>query len=56
MDDLLGGRLNDALKHYAGRHAFGIADRPDLPKAVLEATGEDIEPLMVDYLDTYLLH
>lgn len=56
VDDLLGGRLNDALKHYAGRHAFGIADRPDLPKAVLEATGEDIEPLMVDYLDTYLLH
>jgi aminopeptidase N len=55
-DDLLGGRLNDALRHYAQRYAFGIADRAELPKAIWEATGEDIEPLMVDYLDTYLLH
>ncbi|MBR4069370.1 MAG: M1 family metallopeptidase [Clostridia bacterium] len=55
-DELLGGRMNDALKHYAQQHAFGIADREDLPRAVLESTGEDIEPLMVDYLDTYLLN
>jgi hypothetical protein len=55
-DDLLGGRLNDALRHYAQQYAFGIADRADLPKTIWEATGEDIEPLMVDYLDTYLLH
>lgn len=55
-DELLSGRLNDALKHYAQQYAFGIADREDFSRAVLETTGEDIQPLMVDYLDTYLLN
>lgn len=55
-DELLAGRLAEVLEAYAQQYAFAIADRQDLSRTMLEKGGIDIEPLMVDYLDTYLNH
>ncbi len=56
VDELLGGGLDDTLAAYAKEYAFRMADRSDFLHAVQENTGVDIEPLMVDYLDTYLIN
>lgn len=56
MDDWLEGQLGDVLRQYAETYAFSMADRADFTRLVLEKTGMDMEPLMVDYLDTYLLN
>ncbi len=54
MDDWTGGKLADTLKQYAQQYAFSIADRDDFTELVYSTTGLDMEPLMMDYLDTYL--
>lgn len=56
VDELLGGRLDETLRAYADRYAFQMADRSDFLRLVQENTGVDIEPLMADYLDTYLIN
>ncbi len=56
VDDLLGGGLDRVLKTFAESYAFQIADRADLTRIVLAETGVDVEPLMVDYLDTHLIN
>ena len=56
MDDWLNGRLADVLRQYAETYAFSIADRGDFTRLVAEETGKDMEPLMIDYLDTYLIN
>jgi len=55
-DELLSGRLAQVLGTYAQTYALAIADRADLARVMLEAGGVDIEPLMVDFLDTYLIN
>ena len=52
----LGGRLADVLRRYVETYAFSIADRDDFTRFVQEETGMDMEPLMIDYLDTYLIN
>lgn len=56
MDDWLDGQLGAVLRRYAETYAFSMADRADFTRLVQEETGLDVEPLMVDYLDTYLLN
>lgn len=56
MDDWLGGGLEDVLRRYVETYAFSIADRDDFARLLLEETGMDMEPLMIDYLDTYLIN
>ena len=55
-DELLSGGLDDVLSRWAEKYAFAIADRAAFARLVLEESGVDIEPLMVDYLDTYLIN
>jgi aminopeptidase N len=55
-DELLGGRLDDVLSRWAEQYAFAIADRDAFVRLVPQVSGVDIEPLMVDYLDTYLIN
>ena len=56
VEELLKGSMDKALAAYADAFAFAIADRQAFADTALTSTGMDIEPLMVDYLDTYLLH
>lgn len=56
MDDWTGGKLHSVLRQYARDYAFAIASREDFTRLVNEATGLDMEPLMIDYLDTYLIN
>lgn len=56
MDDWTGGKLHDALRQYTQNYAFAIATREDFTRLVNETTGLDMEPLMIDYLDTYLIN
>ena len=56
MDDWLNGQLDQVLRRYAETYAFSMADREAFTRLVQEETGLDVEPLMVDYLDTYLLN
>ena len=39
---------------YCDRFAFGIASRQDFTALMNEITGEDLVPLMTDYLDTLM--
>lgn len=55
-DELLSGGLDDVLSRWAEKYAFAIADRAAFARLMLEEGGVDIEPLMVDYLDTYLIN
>ncbi|MDD3334623.1 MAG: M1 family metallopeptidase [Eubacteriales bacterium] len=52
LDEMMGGGLNDFLRGYYQRYAFGRASRADFTALLTALTGEDYEPLMVDYLDT----
>lgn len=56
MDDWVNGRLEEVLRQYAETYAFSIADRVDFTRLLQERTGKDMEPLMIDYLDTYLIN
>jgi len=48
----LDGFLRDYYRHYA----FRRASREDFEQQLLQSTGEDLSPLMRDYLDTYILN
>jgi len=56
MDDMLHGGLNVFLSEYYQRCAFSFVDRDTFSKLLSEVIGMDLEPLMVDYLDTYLMN
>lgn len=53
-DELLGGRMNDFLRLYRERCAFGMASRQDFLSLLTEYSGEDFTPLFEDYLDTLI--
>lgn len=46
------GSLDGFLKAYCDRFAFGFARREDFARLLNEITGQDLLPLMQDYLDT----
>jgi len=48
--------LDTFLRDYYQRFAFGRATRQDFEEQLLLSTGEDLTPLMRDYLDTYILN
>jgi len=48
--------LDSFLRDYYQNHAFKRATRADFEKQLFESTGEDLSPLMRDYLDTAILN
>lgn len=56
LDRMLGGGLDGFLRAYYERYAFGRATREDFETLLAEVTGEDLAPMMRDYLDTYILN
>lgn len=56
LDDMLGEGLNRFLRAYYETYAFGYATREDFEALLAQTTGEDPGPLMLDYLDTYILN
>lgn len=48
--------LGDFLRDYYQTYAFRRADRADFEQQLFESTGEDLTPLMRDYLDTSILN
>lgn len=55
LENLLGkDALDAALAQYQDAYRFAIATREDLTRLLSQAAGQDISPLMVDYLDTYI--
>lgn len=56
LDRMLDGGLDAFLGAYYERYAFGRATREDFETLLAEVTGEDLAPMMRDYLDTYILN
>lgn len=54
LDEWSGGGLDKALRAYYERYAFAAATRADFTALLNALSGEDCEPLMIDYLDTYV--
>lgn len=55
LENLLGkDALDAALKAYVTAYRFGFASRRDLTALLTQAAGQDVSPLMTDYLDTYI--
>lgn len=54
LDEAMNGRLDGFLRAYYARFAFQIATRQDFSDLLANYTGEDFDPLMTDYLDTYI--
>ena len=54
LDRYLPGGLDEVLKTYYRRYAFGRATREDFERLLGDVTGEDLAPLVTDYLDTLL--
>lgn len=54
VDQATGGGLNGFLKAYYQRYAFQRATREDFTAMLNDYTGEDMTPLMTDYLDTVI--
>ncbi|MBE5779192.1 MAG: M1 family metallopeptidase [Clostridiales bacterium] len=54
LDHIMGGDLNGFLRFYRERYAFRIAGRADFLSALREYSGQDYEPLIIDYLDTLI--
>lgn len=54
MDDMLPDGLTPFLRAYYQRYAFTRATRTDFEALLRRVTGEDLAPLMRDYLDTYI--
>ena len=54
LDTWLEGGVDRLLNGLIRDHAFGRIGRDTLQKAVFEATGRDVGPLMTDWLDTYM--
>lgn len=48
------GKLDAFLHKYCDTYAFSLASRQDFSRLLREVTGEDLEPLMLDYLDTLM--
>lgn len=56
LDRMLDGGLDAFLGAYYERYAFGRATREDFENLLAETTGEDLTPMIRDYLDTYILN
>lgn len=56
LDRMLEEGLDPFLRAYYERFAFGRATREDFESLLFEVTGEDLAPMMRDYLDTYILN
>ena len=55
LETLMGKeQLDAALRQYAEAFRFSIATREDLTRLLSQAAGQDLTPLMEDYLDTYI--
>ena len=52
--DEMSGKIDAFLREYCDRYAFSIASRQDFADLLNDVTGEDLEPLMADYLDTLM--
>ena len=48
------GKLDMFLRQYCDTFAFSLASRQDFSSLLRDVTGEDLEPLMLDYLDTLM--
>lgn len=48
------GKLDTFLRAYCDTFAFSLASRQDFSRLLRQVTGEDLEPLMLDYLDTLM--
>ncbi len=48
--------LDSFLRDYYRNYAFSRASRADFEKQLFESTGEDLTPLLRDYLDTSILN
>lgn len=53
--DELTGKLDAFLRAYCDQFAFSVASRADFAALLSDCTGEDLGPLMTDYLDTLIL-
>ena len=54
LDNLMGGGLNGFLRDYRDTFAFQIATRDDFMNALADCSGQDYQPLLIDYLDTLI--
>ena len=48
------GKADAFLRAYCDQYAFRLASRQDFSKLLNAVTGEDLTPLMIDYLDTLM--
>ena len=57
LETLMGKeQLDAALRDYVLAHRFSQASREDLTLLLSQAAGQDLPPLMEDYLDTYIVN
>lgn len=50
----LTGKMDLFLQSYCDQYAFKLASRQDFTLLLNDVTGEDLTPLMIDYLDTLI--
>ena len=50
----LTGKLDAVLRAYCDKYAFALASRGDFAGLLNSVTGEDLTPLLIDYLDTLI--
>ena len=55
LDEIMGGRFDSFLSFLLTSRPFTRVTRADFSEAARSFCGIDIEPLLTDYLDTYLL-
>lgn len=55
LDTFLPGGADGFLKHYAQEYAYRIASRQDFENALNAWAGQDLIPLLQDYLDTKMM-
>ncbi len=56
LDTAMNGRLDDFLRRYYDDYRFALATRPQFEALLTSVSGEDFSPLIIDYLDTYLVN
>lgn len=54
LDQMMDGGLNGFLHDYRDAFAFRIATRDDFMNTLAEHSGQDYQPLLIDYLDTIM--
>ncbi len=54
LDTWMDGKLDSFLADFIRDRAFSRVDRGTLASGIYKATGRDIGPLMLDWLDTYI--